>query len=333
MAMPGYANYLLFISVVVGIYLIFHGAYPIYSDYAILSTWKHADAVVTNYNIDLVREWYNTKGSSQVVNLSYAYPYNGNTYSGHCCGNEVASSLVQFEGEVGGTLKGDIIGSKVEIFVNPDTPSQSRVRFAILLPDYFLSILFGFLLPALIYLALTRIETSEEKALMSIEPTLKKHGFVRYTRKIFDKIPVPMVLGPAPGWSGVYRGRDFTIELFFPGGLFEVVALRFKTPNRSRAQVSIVLNNKEQMDANGLGGVYNRLDRIGMLSQIWRGAGRRGLAIMADIAANKEGMAPWVLFNIGNEQAIYILPGSILNEETFRESLEIICDTLDRLAI
>lgn len=333
MAMPGYAKFFIFISVVAGLYLIFQGAYSIYSDYTILTTWKHADAVVTYYDINFVREWYDTKGSSQIVNLSYTYPYDGNTYSGHCCGNEVASSLVQFEGEVGGTLKGDIIGSKVEILVNPDAPSQSRVRFAILLPDYFLSILFGLLLPAIVYFTVTRMETSEEKALMSIEPYLRKNGFVKYTRKIFDKIPAPKILDPAPGWNGIYRGRDFTIELFFPGGLLEAVALRIKTPSRSGAPVLIVLNNKEEMEAHRLGDIYNRLDKIGMLSQIWRSGGEVTLGTLVGIATSKAGIGPWELFNISNEQATYILPGSILNEETLKESLEIICDTLDRLAI
>ncbi len=332
--MPTYTKTkcLLFILVVIGASLILLGAHSMYSDYPVFSTWEDVDAVVTHCKYERPASCKPQGSCSRIVNMNYTYEYNGSSYSAHCCGSDVRPSFIHYTGKIGGTPE-----AKIEILVNPQDPSQSRIKSTLFFTGNFQLILIGFLLLAFIgifYYVVTGMEKSRKKAIKAVEPFMQKNGFVKYIRKVFSIIPVPKILGPAPGWKGTYRNREFNIQLFFPSGLVENVALRIRTPNKSGAAVPIVLNNKEQMERCGLGDIYNRLDKIGMLSKFWRRrGGKASFGTLIDIVSNRGKLTPWVLFNLGKKQAIYILPGSILTKKTFKESLDIICDTLDRLAI
>ncbi len=304
MAMPYYAKYVICLAVLIGLCFIFIGVQSLYSDYVILSTWRPVNATVTHFDENAISNCDTHGSCSHIVNMTYAYPYNENQYSGHCCSSDVAPSTIQFVGEVGGTTNANTGESEIGILVNPDAPDQSRLA-STLFTTQSGYILIGFIIPIavlLFFVLSAEAKKSKDTAASSIEPVLQKNGFAKV----------------ATGWDGAYRGRDFNIQLFTPSGLGQSVGLSIKTPNRSGRDPKMIFDSKERMVAAGLEDIYQRIDKLGMYSILWRSTRFDG---------------QWALFNITNERAAYILPGSILNEETFKESLEIICDTLDRLSV
>ncbi len=313
MGLLSYKKYIIAISIIIGFLFVSLGALREYSDYTEHSTWRPVIANVSHY--DLFAQSSCSSGTCTHADIDYDYAYDGAQYSGHCCGSDVRWDSIQFQGLVNGH-------QTIEVSVNPGNPAESVISSVIFIDDAPFLIFCGLLVPfvAFLYFAVyEKLLRAKSDALGSIGPALQKNGFV--------KIP-----DYKEAWKGTYKNREFTVVLFSVGSLFEDVAVQLTSPNRTGGFVSIVLNSKKDMEAYKLGDIYERLDRIGLLSQIWRSGGSRvDFGTILEMAANKEGKAPWVLFNIDDKRASYILPGSLLNEKSFIESLDIICDTMDRL--
>ncbi len=182
-----------------------------------------------------------------------------------------------------------------------------------------ISIIAILMLLGYVYL-LGRIRKARAGASLELEPVFQKYGFAK---------PPPPKPGGVTGWlakrlgtgsgvwAGTYRKRAFEVSLFVPRGITQDIALSIRTQNRTGKTIGFKLYEKGKMEDNALSDIHARLDRLGMYSVLWRDSA----------------LGQWALFGVYKDNVSYILPGSLLSKDSFLESLDIICDTMDRLGI
>ena len=171
-----------------------------------------------------------------------------------------------------------------------------------------------FWLAGLIFLPLwaESILKEDKNAINEIEHIIRKHGFIKTSPK---KI-LSFLTAESNTWYGTYRGRNFSMEFFYYSGrslIGERFALRIITLNASGQGTWIATDNKDEMYKAGIGDVYKRLHGIGIypVPLVWIPLGQ--------------------LFGIHKDIIRFILPGSLISAKNIRESLDIVCDTLDLL--
>ena len=192
-----------------------------------------------------------------------------------------------------------------------------------------ISMIFSFFL----YLYLSRNIKSYRDWLNYAESVLANRGFVRVVQEgrkisLFGK-DIIEITRDYDTLEGKFRDRVITIyptHMYLSGlrirGRFSsrgIGALALRTANNGKKAIDFSFDDREKMESSGLGDIYHRLETMGMYGV------RDGAAWVK--------YGPWNLFLINETEAILGVPATLLNETSLIESLEILCDTMDRLKL
>ena len=297
------------LTVIIGAILVLFGLYAVFSDLPMVMAWKPTNAVVTHFNDYTVPDPGSKYGVSHVLNITYSYTYEGSNHTGRCCGVNVAPSLIQFENETGGENTGNIVGSWIPVVVNPDSPGQSQVRAAIMLPDYFIAIVIGVLMPVFVYYGLKSSAKaaiqSTEKTVGVVTPFADANGF----KKVAVAIDYPYQNSNLEGFQGSYRNRDFEIALDPSLNRIYIVS-----PNKSKREINMpYLDYKKIMEEQGMSDIYKRMEDMRVLNQIW---GRYFYPV-----------------NINRSTVFFGLTEWAYSASDFKDFVDLLCDLMDRLGI
>ncbi len=182
-----------------------------------------------------------------------------------------------------------------------------------------ISIIAILMLLGYVYL-LRRVRKARARASLELEPVFQKYGFAKAPQPKLSGVTAWLAKHLGTGgsvWAGTYRNRAFEVSFFVPSGITQDIAVSIRTQNRTGKTIGFRLYEKGKMEDNALSDIHARLDRLGMYSVLWRDSA----------------LGQWVLFGVYKDKVSYILPGSLLSRDSFLESLDIICDTMDRLGI
>jgi hypothetical protein len=143
----------------------------------------------------------------------------------------------------------------------------------------------------------------------TIQPFLQSIGM----KKISDF----NFLSGVDSWSGVYRKQNFTIKFnhYFSdvrrkgSGIFtESITLLISAD--AEGMPTIYFSSEDDMRKRGMGDIYLRLKKLGILDFFRMTAGSSDLIFVSD------------------SRLFCYIPGSILKQESLKEALDIMCDIL-----
>jgi len=138
------------------------------------------------------------------------------------------------------------------------------------------------------------------------------------------------------GWKGTYRKRGFDVRILriISSSESSDVAVCIRTPNRSGKKIDFYLDEKQKMENNKLGDIYEKLDRMGAyrLKLFLDGRMNLGWRVRKGPFAKLFRQDIW-LFEINEKEVNFRLQSFLINEKNLKESLDIICDTMDRLGM